>query len=75
MLCLKIKQSIIIERKTFDFELVFINKVRVLKIMERRKNSSAASIHFRATLIPWLCSVIDQACREASPLALDLYHG
>lgn len=61
------KQTIVIERNSFDFELTYIGKARVLKIIERRKKSFVASIWFRASLVPWFCSIIDQACREAIP--------
>lgn len=29
-----------------------------------------ASIRFKSSLVPWLCAVINQACRESNPASL-----
>lgn len=59
------KQTIVIQRKTFNFELVYFGNARILKITERRKGF-VASICFNVSLMSWFCSVIDQACRESN---------
>lgn len=58
---------IIVERKSFDLEITYAGNAKVLCITERRKGSYVAAIRFRALLIPWLCTILDQACREANP--------
>lgn len=62
------KQTIVIERKSFHFESTYIGNTRILKVTKCKKGF-VSSIRFKATLIPWFCSVFNQAIKESKPAA------
>lgn len=47
----RVKQSIVIECKTFNFEVMYVGNTRILKITKRRRKGYVSSVCFRICLV------------------------